>query len=967
MHAHGSSETGSLLRANGLSCALRARLRNLGVMASPDVFITSSPRARRQALTTNISSSPGLPSVREILSQKPHRPPIRSTPSKKNVIACESRPWRAPQDEDATHSNASVAHEAVVEDIDPSFSVTEVPADSLKAGAEARLLKKAGQKRAVETPQPPATPTRSQVDAQPWRKYKSPNRSSEPGVNEMKPAIGNRLSPGNDAPDCSRYFIKPSEAKKTTKNVQDEPLNLEAAMTRRMEWTPPTQRVRILLDSDDTPNVNPSRSSQENNQQAISLETVLAPFRCDDTMQMQAGSEATDEVGFPKKRKLLELVQTNTGTTSKPCKKRKAPKRTRTITEIATAAYKPATQPGTMESQSQAPEGAQVTDTGNGKTKPRKRPSKASKKKEALPKPILLSPEAAMRRVAHQDFLFGTSSQLAREQSPTSKPRPTTSHSAHVDLIDLRTPINSDAIEPAEQRQTLWDAAARDEDGDLFDVELGLLTDAPPELAEAAPEADPFGYVRSDIPVTVSLPSLSDTDEDRDGEPSASLPDMIPAEPDDAMKKKDDSGILYGAVRDRAPADHPNHVSAAESLSAAGKVKEKPQAAKEPEDREGPRYELLTDAQLAKQVAQYGFKPVKKREAMVALLNRCRPETLLNPSGSRSASTKAVVKKRGQGQTKAANVGGKEAQEPASKEKRSRDRGLNISDEELLKMVPTRRRSPARISNAVKEPTKGKKRRQSRNRAGSVSNGEAISPTIEKPGRGRSQKASSVRQSAEPPVQEKRRRSRSRIDSISDDELEMWFMTPTRGERRRGTTVQEQPPPSAQPPFSPRKGKSAASKPAAKRSSRKTAPATPKRRSRSRRKTPEMGDSQSESGSDTSASSSMGFGPSVDETELTLAMSSPTDQQKELFAHINEAVKTAPRTREPTQPSWHEKILMYDPIVLEDLTAWLNSGQLTRVGLDEEVSPVEVKAWCESRSVCCVWRMSNYGKERKRY
>ena len=103
-----------------------------------------------------------------------------------------------------------------------------------------------------------------------------------------------------------------------------------------------------------------------------------------------------------------------------------------------------------------------------------------------------------------------------------------------------------------------------------------------------------------------------------------------------------------------------------------------------------------------------------------------------------------------------------------------------------------------------------------------------------------------------------------------------------------------------------------------------------------------------------------------EEMELPLAASA-SEEQTEVWRYIGKAVKTAGRTREPTEPSWHEKMLLYDPIVLEDLTEWLNCGQLTRVGYDGEVSSAEVKRWCESKSVCCLWKANLRGKERKRY
>ena len=95
-------------------------------------------------------------------------------------------------------------------------------------------------------------------------------------------------------------------------------------------------------------------------------------------------------------------------------------------------------------------------------------------------------------------------------------------------------------------------------------------------------------------------------------------------------------------------------------------------------------------------------------------------------------------------------------------------------------------------------------------------------------------------------------------------------------------------------------------------------------------------------------------------------LATPDGKQSVLFDGITEAVTSAPRSTDPSKPSWYEKILLYDPIVLEDITAWLNSGQLTRVGHDGEIPPGEVKKWCESKGVICLWKVNLRGKERKR-
>lgn len=47
---------------------------------------------------------------------------------------------------------------------------------------------------------------------------------------------------------------------------------------------------------------------------------------------------------------------------------------------------------------------------------------------------------------------------------------------------------------------------------------------------------------------------------------------------------------------------------------------------------------------------------------------------------------------------------------------------------------------------------------------------------------------------------------------------------------------------------------------------------------------------------------------------------------------------------------------MYDPILLEDLTRWLNTEGLGRVGYDGEAQAVQVKRWCQSKSVCCLFK-----------
>ena len=55
-------------------------------------------------------------------------------------------------------------------------------------------------------------------------------------------------------------------------------------------------------------------------------------------------------------------------------------------------------------------------------------------------------------------------------------------------------------------------------------------------------------------------------------------------------------------------------------------------------------------------------------------------------------------------------------------------------------------------------------------------------------------------------------------------------------------------------------------------------------------------------------------------------------------------------------PTWHEKILLYDPIVLEDLARWLNSAGLAGIQEDREVTALDVRGWCEINGICCLWK-----------
>lgn len=81
-----------------------------------------------------------------------------------------------------------------------------------------------------------------------------------------------------------------------------------------------------------------------------------------------------------------------------------------------------------------------------------------------------------------------------------------------------------------------------------------------------------------------------------------------------------------------------------------------------------------------------------------------------------------------------------------------------------------------------------------------------------------------------------------------------------------------------------------------------------------------------------------------------------------LYSRISQAVRESGQASSGF--SFYHAILMYDPIILEDLTIWLNMRMdFEGENIDEEV----VKAWCEANGVCCVRGESLRGGQRKRH
>ncbi|OAQ62930.1 NUDIX family hydrolase [Pochonia chlamydosporia 170] len=860
-------------------------------MASPDVFLSSPPRGSRQHVNMIPTSSPDMPPLQELLSQKPKKPTIRSgskavpiPDDAKSTFTSARELWKSAQSVEVNLLSPSVAQESIVL-LDDIETAMPAPEDACQIKSPSRKSSKSIMSNHKCRSGGSDLGDEVGVSTQPWKKYKSKTPEKDVGRRSISPDRDNlglasdqttaENKPRETTPVGDLPKIRPEDG---TKWNERESLLLEPAMVRRKNWTPPTKSATIILDSEAS-TIGEDAVAADQDGEAKSFGSLLSAYKCsessthDNAAYQSDGSAGTKRKVADQRVDSVVISVNNVNPVSKPKAPRKKP---RTITGLATAAYR---QPTQAELTDVTQDGVAVgqpkplAETSK-KPKARKKPTKTKKKPEP-PKPVLFSPETALKQVAKQDFVFGTSSQLATEQSPTflRELQLAMKDSNQLDYVDFTTPLNSDAIEPPEARPKLWDAAARDIDGDLFDVEVVNLTGSSPRLAKTPGEADPFGYFKGDDASSPSNGVSSAGGCAKDDGSFVDIADILPpvcSKP--THKSSGRQQILTGA---EAEAHQASKLSTSVEILGSQPMREnanteplvdKGHKTKDTANSSRPTFEQYTDVELSKKISQYGFKPVKRRSAMIALLDQCWRQI-------------------GHG---------------------SQQRGM-------------------KTTSTAASPTR---RPRGRPRKNSVDNTQIQEPPP----------------SAQAPETPKRGRGRPRKDSQP---------TPTKPTASKRITT-----------------------PTRKRSTKSDATVPQKVLAA---KVIEIPDSESEvadalGSSPLSSQSSTFSSPekvnltmSVDnDTELSLTMT-PTDAQTHLFTHITKAVTTAPRTTDPANPSWYEKILMYDPIVLEDLASWLNSGQLSRVGYDEEVNPVELKKWCESKSICCLWKINLRGKERKRY
>lgn len=418
----------------------------------------------------------------------------------------------------------------------------------------------------------------------------------------------------------------------------------------------------------------------------------------------------------------------------------------------------------------------------------------------------ILPPESATKALDEQDLVFGTCSQLEREDSPTtlrdtqmairaSESSVSQEYQSRSEYGALSSLGSGSAVSRFAAPRNLWSVAARDLDGSLAHAEaLNLDISETPSatLRDDRTLAQRVERTLQEKPVEVAS---------RDSLPREKTP-----------------------VPNGKPTEYVEPSAPTGTTECNGPSESRPTM---------PQYSAFTDAELCSQISAYGFKPLKSRQKMIDLLQKCWES------------------KHG------ANANDKPSSKPASSQ--SQDAGKKT------------------------QQTKSKARLQTQSSSKGTST-YSLGNKSQKATVSRKPSARKQPKSATPPIE---------VEEIEDSEEEV-IPSP----RRPPAAATQCLPVSTVPPRSPARGSSAATVP-----SRRTS-------------LPDLG------------------------------------------AQVTKAVRAQPRSLSSAcaRPSWHEKILMYDPIVLEDFATWLNIEGLGLVGEDREVGAGFVREWCETKGICCCWR-----------
>ncbi|KAK5325860.1 5'-flap endonuclease [Exophiala xenobiotica] len=749
----------------------------------------------------------------------------------------------------------------------------------------------------------------------------------------------------------------------------ESPLPLEKAIPRRMDWTPTRSSPTISTVTPDSEIQRPNFSE--------SLQTfTFTDAKADIALQKVATK--VDVNGEAMKRRRIDLVATNpshgepllpqlqadqikdSGKGGSRKRKKSPAKKPLTITGLATSHYGEEHRTGRklapmMEylASTQANAGREPDSVVE---MPANKASKALAKKprttkKAVQKSRLQSPNSVMKTVESQEFLFGSASQLAREESPTLL-RDTLEAIKQSEVCLSSDPISPQRTQPFSiestspqarqgtvrfvRKRNLWNAAGRDEDNALLHVETINLVESPAVREALAgknvlvqpggPMAPSIGSVQQgstsfqmqQTPLVNRGGTLLDIDEMvtpglRIGGALGSLPQI---------RSFHTSTSLQQPRKETPPLDDIAPPPANSPKANVTKIKTAPPK---------PSYAGFATHDLQKQISAYGFKAVKSRDKMIELLNQCW-EDKHGPSPDHDTNeVPAETLTHGDFLSKVHDI----AARPVPKVKKPRKRKSEDAGPKTPKEPKKRKKSSPKPKTPAEKATKGKSSRKPKE----TTTKKALSEEFVMDVDDIDDPSAETNVPSKPP------------EDVPGPAVKKKKATPKKKEKAKEKAKKPATPPPTLPLISvsspPAFGAVEAKTPAGSQG-----PTAAGRSESSRLQVVDKDNSLADPDATLTPSQTPPL-PDIN-TQIAAAI----EFENKLYSVPSAAsTSTAAASRNHvTNPTWREKILMYDPIVLEDLTRWLNTEGFKAIDEDREVNPIEVRGWCEQNGVCCLWK-----------
>ncbi|KAL9117919.1 MAG: hypothetical protein Q9187_005536 [Circinaria calcarea] len=451
-------------------------------------------------------------------------------------------------------------------------------------------------------------------------------------------------------------------------------LGLQKVLTRRRDWTPvrDTLQDRLALQSPLTfkqPEIGTEGPPCHANETGFG--DLISGYNCAQSAEVTVNGNASkrnwDGEAVTKRRKLDIIRNTICHLpTTAPAKRTKSlKKKPQTVTAKATESYVPDQsadspsllcylvapmdqQDGEIETPVRVAEKQPVKNT---RKKPGVKPTRSSdtkNKKKTSRIPTILPPEQALAASNDQDLLFGTSSQLARDDSPTfvrELQQAIEASEAVAESMQLTAPkslaesiisgsSNTSNVSLMTSSRNLWSVAARNMDGTLLDAEVIDLVDTPQARTVRKEDLGKVEKNNASLNNKITIENSAWTVLDENTIPcnneALSHPPQPPIDIDGFTPFPLPRSVAEAALRPRTKSRSP-------AKRLAPSMTDQPPA--EVVDQK-PDFKGYTTAKLSKAITAYGFKPRSVGKArpgwLYSLCRRTQTYQDLNPMDFRA-------------------------------------------------------------------------------------------------------------------------------------------------------------------------------------------------------------------------------------------------------------------------------------------------------------------------------------------